>query len=594
MCGIFGFTFESHDPLALLWRMGDLQVHRGPDDSGYYYDDTVAMGMRRLSIIDLEGGAQPFYNSNDTVIVICNGEIYNYVELREELKKKGCHFKTNSDVEVLPHLYDEYGPEFVQKLNGMFAIALYDKSRKEVFLVRDRLGIKPLYYALVDGNLMFSSELKSILAANCVSKEIRFDAISTYLELLYIPAPLTPFSDVLKLESGTYLKWKDGRCSIVEYWNPSLVDNSVQDEETAKAHIISLLEASIRLELRSDVPIGSFLSGGIDSSTVTAFAAMCTEKVFRTFHIDWGNTAGKFDESKEAKTVADRYGTRHFVKRVSDEDLINHLPKLIWHLDEPFADGAFVFTYAIAKQAAKNVKVILCGAGGDELFGGYHRYKRSPLWKFIISRLLHNSNINDSYFDKRKLPHPWKKYFEWFEPAIFAEKMNEIYKLNKSKDVLNAIMLSDIKWYLQDDILFLTDKMTMAASVECRVPLLDYRLVEFSLSIASELKIRNGEMKYIFKKVMEQYLPKTVIYRPKEGFGAPIRLWVNNYKSKLFDTVIREGYMVRERLISRRSVLRLIDKEELNDRDAWQYWIILILEIWMQLYVEERSYETIF
>lgn len=596
MCGIFGFTFYHNDPLSMLKKMGRLQIHRGPDGEGYYVDDTVSLGMRRLGIIDLEHGNQPFFNSQKSVVVICNGEIYNYIELREELSQKGYKFKTHSDIEVLPHLYDEYGMEFVYKLNGMYAIALYDKTKKEVFLMRDRLGIKPLYYTVENNNLIFSSELKSILAVNSFSKKIDFNALSTYLELMYLPVPLTGIQGIFKLSSGTYLKWSSGRYEVVPYWKLSLQNDTIACEVTAEKEVEKLLMDSLHMQMRSDVPVGCFLSGGIDSSAVTALAAIQTEKPLSTFHIHWKNIKGKLDESEQAAAVSRRYGTRHYVKDVSDKDLIVELPKLVWHLEEPFADGAFLLTYAIAKEAVKNVKVILCGAGGDELFGGYPHYKKYSQLKSFLSKIIYDRDPIHSYYDKWKPmdSRGWSNYFDWFESSIYRAKLDEIYKMNSSKDMINATMLSDIQWYLQDDILFLTDKMTMAASLECRVPLLDHRLVESSLRIRSDLKINNGMKKYMFRNLMKKYLPDEVLYRPKEGFGAPIETLINLYKKKIFDRVLLDGCLIEENLINASNLLLLINKVELKPAEAWRYWKILILEIWMRLFIKDIDYASIF
>lgn len=596
MCGIFGFTFYHKDPLGLLKKMGQLQIHRGPDGEGYYVDDTVSIGMRRLSIIDLEHGNQPFFNDQKSVVVICNGEIYNYIELREELSQKGYKFKTHSDIEVLPHLYDEYGMEFVHKLNGMYAIALYDTTKREVFLIRDRLGIKPLYYAIVDNNLIFASELKSIMATNRIARTIDFDALSTYLELQYLPVPLTGFQGIFKLSSGTYLKWSSERYDIAPYWKRLLPDNTIDDEITAEKEIEKLLMDSLRMQMRSDVPVGSFLSGGVDSSAVTAFAATQTEKPFSTFHLHWKNIKGKRDESEQAAAVSRRYGTKHYVKDATDEDLIMELPRLVWHLEEPFADGAFVFTNAIAKEAVKHAKVILCGVGGDELFSGYPHHRKYSILKSILSKIIYDRVPSHSYYDRWKSldARGWSNFFDWFKPSVCRARLDEVYKMNRSKDVVNAALLSDIEWYLRDNILFLTDKMTMAESLECRVPLLDHRLVETSLRIGSRLKIHNGEKKYIFKKLMEKYLPDEVLYRPKEGFGAPIELWINTYKKRIFNKVLLDGYLMQEKLINASKLMSLMNKEKLNAGKAWQYWKILILEIWLQLFIEERNHTSIF
>jgi asparagine synthase (glutamine-hydrolysing) len=379
--------------------MGRLQQHRGPDGEGHFIDDVIALGMRRLSIIDVAHGNQPFFNKDRSVAVVCNGEIYNYRELREDLRKSGVVFHTGSDVEVIPHLYDRYGMEFVHKLNGMYAIALYDSTRRILYLVRDRLGIKPLYYTVHRNELVFSSELKAILAVVGGQPKPDLNAFSTYLELLYIPAPMTPFQDIRKLEPASYLAWEDNRATKVRYWDPDLAIDDGRSERAWMDDINALLLDSTDLELRSDVPVGSFLSGGVDSSLVTALAARATAQPFSTFHMRWKDVEGKIDESVYARMVSERYGTRETMRDVSQIDLIGLLPKLVWHLEEPFADAAFVPTYLLANIAAEKVKVILSGAGGDELFGGYAHHKRHSLAKSLITGLLHGRYPAFNYYD---------------------------------------------------------------------------------------------------------------------------------------------------------------------------------------------------
>jgi len=596
MCGIFGFTNQISDKMDFLKKMGELQKHRGPDGEGYYVDENVALGMKRLSIIDLEHGGQPFFGRDKSVVVFCNGEIYNYKELRKELESCGYNFISHSDVEVIPYLYEKYGAEFVKKLNGMFGIVIYDKKTNSICLFRDRLGIKPLYYTVKDGNLIFSSELKSILSMDSVKKEIDYNALSTYLQLMYIPRPMTPFKNIYKLDSGSYMLWENKTSKIVKYWDISLKKNEITSEKQCEEEIEKLLFDSVKLELNSDVPVGSLLSGGVDSSIITALAAKITGKGFSTFHMRWKEVDGKTDESSFAHMVSEQYKTNETLRDVSQIDLIGLLPKLVWHLEEPFGDAAFVPTYLLSKIASEKVKVMLSGAGGDELFGGYGHYRGYSSIKSIIKLLIYGKNPAFSNYDmlRNNFDPLWKKSFKWFVPNTFKSSFEKNYLINRKNDKLNALMLSDIMYYLQDNILFLTDKMTMATSLECRVPFLDHRLVELAQKIPSGFKIKNKESKYILKKLSERYLPKEVLYRKKEGFGAPVWLWVNKYKDKYFDKLLNNGYLATNGLIDKKELNKLTAKKIYEKSESWYYWQVLILEIWFQIFIECKKTDNVF
>jgi len=596
MCGIFGFTFRSEDPFADLKKMGRTQIHRGPDGDGYFVNEKLAMGMRRLSVIDPEHGNQPFFNEDESVVVICDGRIYNFQTLRKELLAKGHRITTKSDIEVLPHLYEEHGIDFVNKLDGMFAIAIYDKNTDKLSLLRDRIGAKPLYYSITSKGLIFSSELKSILSFDYITKEIDYDAFSSYLDLMFIPRPMSPFKGIYKLDSGSVLQWNDNKYNITKYWDPDLPEWSLKSEEEYIDEIEKILRSSLELGLMSDVPVGSFLSGGIDSSVVTAFAARYGKTDFETYHLRWNEVEGKKDESKLAKMVSDRYGIKQHIRNARDLDVIKLIPQLIWYMEEPCGDAAFVPTYVLSKVAAENVKVVLCGAGGDELFAGYSHHKTHSILKSIIQKGVYKRGKAFSYYDMRKtsFQRKWKGLFPWYRPDYFKGVFEAKYMANKHKDKINAIMLNDLYYYLQDDILFLTDKMTMAASIECRSPLLDHRLVELSLSIPSSLKVANGEKKIIFKKLCESYLPHEVLYREKEGFGAPVWQWISNNKDLYFDVLLENGFLMSNDLISRKGLRSLLVRSNLERNLSWFFWQILVLEIWCKLYIENIAHENIF
>ena len=596
MCGIFGFTLKYNNPEVELRKMGKAMIHRGPDGEGYYFDSAIGMGMRRLSIIDIEKGNQPFYNKDRSVVVFCNGEIYNYKELRIRLKSKGYVFETNSDIEVIPFMYEEYGIDFIKDLNGMYAISLYDKKDGNLFLIRDRLGIKPLYYSVLRNEIVFSSEIKPILELGKVDKEIDYMALSVYLDLMYIPRPYSPFKHIKKLDSGTYLKWSNGFLSIKKYWDLKLDNNIIEDEKEAKSGIQDLIEDSIKLQLNSDVPLGSFLSGGIDSSIVTKLSALLSTKEFSVFHMQWKDIKGKIDESKYASQVIENMKVNRIFRDVNKLDVLNLIPYLIYHMEEPFADAAFLPTYYLSKIASENVTVILSGAGGDELFGGYYHYRDYSRFKSFIKLLLGKNAPAFSSYEKWKSSYSfsWNEVFPWYNTNYFKKEFDVKYKENKLLDKHNASMLNDINYYLQDDILFLTDKMTMAASIECRVPLLDHRLVEYAQKISSKMKVRGADRKIIFKKMAERFLPHDVLYRKKEGFGFPIQKWINEYKFLYFDPLIENGYLVKNKLINKHVIQHLILQDNLDYSSAWFYWHILVLEIWFKLYIEGVNYADIY
>jgi asparagine synthase (glutamine-hydrolysing) len=595
MCGIFGGIVPGGFSEKTLDEMAQLQIHRGPDDYGNYFDKETAIGIRRLSIIDIEGGNQPIKSENDQVVVVCNGEIYNYIELRRSLIKKGYKFSTESDVEVLVHLYQEKGIIFLDDLNGIYAFALYDRKENKLFLVRDRLGVKPLYYYYNNKTLYFSSELKSILAVPGFKKDIDWDALSTYLELMYIPAPSSPFSSIRKVNSGTYLEFTKDKLNEIVYWSPEIRNDTHKSLNTWKREIFEILEDSAKLQLRADVPLGSLLSGGIDSSCVTALAAKNSKNTIRTYNVFWGDAKNKMDERPYAKLIADRYKTDHEVLRIEVEEVLKLLPKLIWHLEEPFADAAFVPTYLISRLAQSKVKVLLNGAGGDELFGGYPRYRNLTLMQRInnIKSSLSPKTNNEWSFYKNTMvgaESNWAQIFPFYSKFPHKEEIEKFFYNNLHKSRINSMMLNDINVYLKDDILFLLDKMTMACSIEARVPLLDHRLVQKSLSIPPRFKISSGQRKYILNKTVEHLLPKKVIYRKKDGFGAPIYQWIDYFKEKSFDPIILNGYMINNGIMNKDYFENdYIKKFTKNNSFYWSYWKILILEIWFQTFIENNN-----
>ena len=596
MCGIYGMVTSNQYKKELLKKMESLQIHRGPDGEGHYIDESVALGMRRLSIIDVDNGGQPFFSEDKKIVVLCNGEIYNFKELREELILLGYQFNTVSDIEVLPHLYKEFGIDFVKKLNGMYAISLWDITEDTFYLIRDRMGVKPLYYSDMKEGFFYASAMKSILNTGYVQKNLDFEALSSFLEITYIPTPRTPFKSIKKLDSASYLKLNSGKFEIINYWNPKVKVDQKMTEQACLKEIDKILKDSLDRQLISDVPLGSFLSGGVDSSLITAIAAKKSNEKFSSFHMRWNNIEGKTDESIFANKVIKKYDLNNFTKNVTDLDIPDLLAKLIWHLDEPFGDAAFIPTYILAEHASKNVKVILSGAGGDELFGGYARYKKYSKIKSIIGKLLYNKSPAFSYYDINKGSYTrlWKNAFKWYNPGSAKSKFDSLYKENKNEDKLNAYMIGDLKFYLQDNISALTDKMTSAASIECRVPLLDHRLVELSLKTPSKYKIKDKVYKYILKKYAEDYLDKDILYRKKEGFGSPIWNWIDKYRFSHFNFLLEGGSGLEEMKINDSFLIKLINKKKLNYAEYWMYWHLLVLEIWTQIYIKDIPFQNVF
>ncbi|MFH2047086.1 MAG: asparagine synthase (glutamine-hydrolyzing) [Pseudomonadota bacterium] len=594
MCGIFGYIGKD-EVYGLLCQMGNALSHRGPDDAGYYVNnaDRVNFGMRRLSIIDLEGGHQPLSNEENTVWIACNGEIYNYLELRGKLTKKGHLFRTKSDVEVLVHLYEEHGLDFLKDVNGMFGLALYDVSINRLILVRDRIGIKPLYYSWDGKNLAFASEIKPLLLCPWINRTPDWQAISAYLNLLFVPSPKTGFEEIKKLESGTMAILEEGILRFKTYWDiNTFLENDPAGKmsfEDASEHLQYLLKDACRLQLRSDVPVGAFLSGGLDSSAVVALSNVSESLDMDTFTVFWEDAPEKMDERPFAKDVAERYGCAHHETSVSYDDFDRLLPLLVWHMEEPNADGAYVPTYVISSFARQKAKVILTGAGGDELFAGYGWYYSYPLFKRVLRQLMTSDlwHKHAGVYTGRAFNFPWALVLPSYQSGTSGDFLGYYSKI-PSGDELNAQMAMDLKYWLQDDVLLLTDKMSMAASLEARVPLLDHRIVEFVLGLPSAYKIMGADQKIIFKKAMGQYLPDDILRRRKDGFGAPINSWAQRPLMKNALDLLERGELMKQGIIDKRSLRRLKFFLRLKKEWVWALWILLNLELWFQ-FVQKPS-----
>ena len=602
--------------------MNQALFHRGPDSGGSYVQDGVGMAARRLAIIDLEGGDQPIGNEDGTIHVVQNGEIYNYRELRDELERAGHRLATRSDTEVLVHLYEDHGPGFVEKLRGMFAIALWDERARRLVLARDRFGIKPLYYRRTAETLSFASELKALLRQPGFSREIDLDALETYLSFSFVPAPLTIFQGVHKLPPGAVLTWEadEPDVQIASYARPRPVAaGEVRDEadEELADELIARLRDSVRAHLIADVPVGVLLSGGIDSCTLAALASLESSGPVMTFSI--GFEERRYDERGRARLVAERYGTDHH-ELVVRPDAVELLPKLAEVYDEPFADASAIPTFIVSKLARQHVKVALSGEGGDELFGGYDYYvghQLAPrlrglagLMRPVVERLPSSSAKASTLDHKAKRfvrgarLGPLQRHYVWkevFSPAGRAELVREDrrgeldpfellqrrYAESDGCDELSRIMDVDLGIFLVDDMLVKTDRATMANSLEARVPFLDEVVSDFALALPTRLKVRRFGTKRLIRDAVSRLLPKEVVQGKKQGFSIPIARWLRGELQPLAREVLSPERTRRQGLFKPETVTQMIDQHVSGRSDvSRQLWALLVFSLWFDEYVE--------
>jgi asparagine synthase (glutamine-hydrolysing) len=627
MCGIYGiFTLSGaqQHSRATLHAMGDAIVHRGPDDEGAYADSQLLLGMRRLSIIDVAGGHQPLTNEDGSVVVVCNGEIYNFRKLRQRLEAQGHRFATHSDTEVIAHLYEERGDAFLDELEGMFGLAVWDRNRRRLIVARDPLGIKPLYYRLDGHELIFASEAKSIMRVPQVSLTLDQASLAQYLAVGYVAAPNSIFKDVRKLEPGTALVVENGRCEARKYWALSPEVDSARSERDWVEAIRAELERSVVDQMVADVPIGAFLSGGIDSSAVVAFMSRHNDRPVKTYSIGFSGSSGAqlYNELPYARQVAQAFNTEHREILVQP-DVASLLPQLLWHMDEPVADAAFITTYLVSKFAREDVTVILSGVGGDELFGGYTRYLdehyrriyhripaavRRGLIEPIAKRLpsdRHNRLLNKLRLAKAFLLAdslgPEQRYSAFMQVFSAAERhllMREnveafddciarAFAQSGAADPLRRLMDVDLATQMPEDLLMLTDKMSMAVSLECRVPLLDQELVKLAARIPGSLKMKNGRLKHLMKEALVGVLPDSILNREKRGFGAPIGAWFKSELAALVRDVLSPQVVVRRGLLDPDAVKRTIEEHERQEADRTDHLLALVnLELWCRLYLD--------
>ena len=607
MCGIYGLVGTQSlgsDWRRVLVKMGKTLRKRGPDDQGEYCMGNAGLGASRLSIIDLPGGDQPLFTENKRIWVVQNGELYNYKELRQELESLGHAFSSNSDTETYGHAYEAYGMEFAGKLRGMYAVALWDSNEQKLLLVRDRLGIKPLYYSEYRGKLFFASELKSILATG-IPRTFNGQAFQDYLTVNYVPGTQSIFENIYKLAPGHMLIWKQGKIRIEKYWKPALEvggnENNLQDQ------LLELLREAVRCNLVSDVPVGAFLSGGIDSSAVVALASQHYGRKLQTFAV--GFKEKSFDELKYARMIAKAYQTDHHEVQL-DLDPQELVEKVGAYFDEPFADSSAIGVYAISEFARKKVKVVLSGDGGDEIFGGYVTYQadtllriynRLPVWvrEKIISRLvssLPSSHDKMSWEFKAKRfvrgaqEDPLKAHFLWKvistgKSAHALGIWEEVYKSIESTDEMNKLLFTDMKTSLVWDMLTKVDRMSMANSLEVRVPLLDHKLVEFMLGLSSKYKVKGLNLKVLLKKTLRGILPDEILDRPKAGFHVPVAHWIKNELEDMVGDYLSPTRLKREGHFDSEFVAELLhDHMEMKADNSREIWGLLCFEIWRDNY----------
>ena len=609
MCGIAGFAgwpLGAEEAARTVRAMCDAIVHRGPDDCGYFVAPEIALGMRRLSIIDVAGGQQPIGNEDGSIQVVFNGEIYNHHDLRRDLVARGHRFHTKSDTETIVHLYEEMGADCVTRLRGMFAIALWDARTKQLVLARDRLGIKPLSYWLTPDGIAFCSELRSLLALSRFPGRLDERAIAAFLSLGYVPDPLAAFAGVAKLPPGHVLVWSaTGGAETRRYWTPVVPETGAVDEAVAVERLRELLADAVGSHLESEVPLGAFLSGGLDSSTVVALMAQTASIKPRTFSIGFDDEA--FNEAPHARRVAEALGTRH-TDLVVRPDADRWIEGVVGIFDEPFADSSALPTYLVSGLARRHVTVSLSGDGGDELFGGYTRYLDAlrrpdlPAWGRAILRAVGHALPHISPGRGRLLDRARSRQAAYagtvalpLPPAAggmaaarlvprdgeFDDVLADAFRATGARDFVSQMMLVDVATYLPGDILTKVDRASMAVSLEARVPLLDHALVEFALGLPAHIKIRDGVGKQVFRRAIRGLVPSEVLEHPKLGFAVPLGPWFRGpLRHRIDQLAVADGGLYD--FLDRAAVRRLAQEHLIRRRDhSTALWRALVLRLWL-------------
>jgi asparagine synthase (glutamine-hydrolysing) len=632
MCGIAGWanldskTASQNSGEAVLHAMCERMKHRGPDSEGLWTDKSVALGMRRLSIIDLHTGEQPVYSEDRSIVVVMNGELYNFKEVRADLEKRGHRFETQTDTEILPHLYEEYGEAMLEHINGMFAFALWDKRKEKLLIARDRFGEKPLYYGVFDDKLIFASEPKVLLANPAVKTEINTDALRQYLSFDYVPAPASIYKNIYKLPAAHFLVLEKGEIKTRRYWNLSFHKNgNTPTIEKAAEHLRELLADAVRLRLVADVPLGILLSGGVDSSSVAALATQFSNEKVKTFSI--GFEEDSFDESKYARQVAAHLGTEHYEDKLSVEKAADLISEIGTWLDEPLSDGSLIPTFLLSRFVKKHVTVALGGDGGDEIFAGYPMYfghkiasiydaipgfLRSGLIEPIVNNLpVSTENLSFDYKAKRFVAaskydtvtrhHSWFGSFsidgqnELLHKDVLANSSGDIYKgakdllkITDARHEIERMQFLDMNFYMAEDILTKVDRASMAVSLEVRAPFLDPRVAEFAASLPLRYKLKGSKGKYILKKAVEPLLPKNILHRPKKGFGVPIAEWLKGRLNPLLHDLLDSNRLKNQGLFDERYVGNLIKEHETGTASHHkQLWTLLVFQLWFDNFLKK-------
>ncbi len=618
MCGICGISFKSQEKLvskSLLTRMCETIKHRGPDDTGVFAKQNFGIGMRRLSIIDLNTGQQPQFNEDGTLAIVFNGEIYNYRELRQDLMNRGHKFRTDSDTESILHAYEEFGFDCVQKLNGMFSFSIYDQKEKQLFIARDRVGIKPLYYYLDDEVFAFGSEIKPILQIEGIDRTIDIEAVNLFLTFEYIPSPYSIFKKIRKLPPGHFLIFRDHGIKTRKYWD---VDFDSDDGCLTDEGLQELIRDAVKLRLVSDVPLGAFLSGGIDSSTIVGLMAGAMDRPVKTFSIGFEDQS--YNELNYARTVAQKFNTEH-TEFIIQPDAVDLVEKLVYFLDEPLGDFSIFPTYLVSKMARDYVTVVLTGDGGDELFAGYDTYiadKIAARLGFLPGFLRTNVikpvvNLFPPQEQKKGLINKMRRFFEGIEypedlqhvrwmvflseidrHQLFNEDLaasmngestyqfiRNYFNQSSPLDRLNKQNFVDFKTYLVDNILVKVDRMSMATSLEARVPFLDHRVVESSFKIPGNLKLNGRNSKFVLKRTMKNLLPEQILHRDKQGFSIPIKNWIRNELRPLMLDVLHPDKLKKQGIFDQTFVSKLVNEHlRGSENHSHRLWALMMFELW--------------
>lgn len=629
MCGINGIAFSSKSKRqidrCILEAMRDVQLHRGPDDGGMFIEEQIGLGHRRLSIVDVSHGAQPMFNEDGSLVIVYNGEIYNHADFREELEAKGHVYRTHCDTETILHLYEEYGTECVEKLRGMFAFAIWDRREKTLFIARDRLGVKPLYYVHDEqGNLFFGSEIKTLLEAGAVKPELNYNALPDQMANHGTSFDETLFKNVKRLLPGHFLLWQDGRLKIEEFWD---VKFEPKHEEKSDAEFIEqwreMFKHSVKLRLMADVPLGMFLSGGIDSSAICAMMSEMVDEPIKTFSV--GFAEREANEFQYARVVAKAFKTEHHEITITPEQFFAELPKLVWHEDEPLGFIASVPLYFVSKLAQKHVKVVLTGEGSDEILAGYGRYAKAiqllqygekyesltpnfvreivksgvssfggKLNRTFLTRaadienlFLDNFAVFSKAMQKNLLSNETKARIAEQNPYFYQNKW---LAKTDAKDVLDKLLYVDTKTYLHE-LLMKQDQMSMAASIESRVPFLDHKLVELTAQMPVKMKLRGRETKFLLREAMKGILPAEILERSKMGFPVPVGNWFRNEFRHIVDEYVLGERALQRGIFNADFMREIVQKHNAGENHDERLWFLVNFEIWQRRFFDGETAE---